>query len=228
MGENEMVSLWFVSHMMVCFCSGCFCNVFTDSPLLSSGCWFNCFFSVFFSRTNRQKLAAWQWQRESAETKQKHQYFSGSQATHHTGNNMKGKHTNVIGRVFPSKKCHRARRLNQHLWGKGTFPVLHQRYKKAHRLLTSAIRTSKRQYWTELCSEVDSDLWGRSYKTVTAKIKPHPMPSTTWPILLPKKLSWPYSLNRQNVYKILLLNGLLKERWYRHWPLRSCRTLTVS
>lgn len=68
-------------------------------------------------------------------------------------------------------QCHRARRQYQRARGRSTFVTLQTDFKNLRSQLKKAIKASKRRCWRDLCSEVDSNPWGRPYKTVMVKLK---------------------------------------------------------
>lgn len=70
-------------------------------------------------------------------------------------------------------KSNRARRLAQRARKKPSFAELEVAFKRARAELTKAIKCSKRQCWTALIEEVESDPWGRPYKVVMTKLRSH-------------------------------------------------------
>ena len=56
-------------------------------------------------------------------------------------------------------------------------------YAHTHKI---AIKTAKRKCWQDFCEEVDSDPWGRPYKTVMNKIKPRGTSTPSYPTFLDK------------------------------------------
>lgn len=81
------------------------------------------------------------------------------------------------------RECLKARRQHQRARKRDreTTEELRRNYEEKRRLLRNAINSSKRDYWKELCAEVDRDPWGRPYKTVMHRIKSLPATTPTCP-----------------------------------------------
>ncbi|XP_015120453.1 uncharacterized protein LOC107043446 [Diachasma alloeum] len=109
--------------------------------------------------------------------------ISGSNATKKADNIMKRlteacdatmsmKHTTNLHPVYwwndmvavRRKECNTARRFAHRGRKKPNFEDLEMRYKKARRKLSKAIKSSKKQSWSELLNKVERDPWGRPYK----------------------------------------------------------------
>ncbi|XP_023315674.1 uncharacterized protein LOC111693878 [Trichogramma pretiosum] len=67
--------------------------------------------------------------------------------------------------------CLRARRLAQRARGRPNEGACQASYASARRLLRAAIKTSKRLCWSELCDEVNEDVWGKPYETVMSRLR---------------------------------------------------------
>lgn len=80
--------------------------------------------------------------------------------------------------------CHRTRRQAQRARRRDDHDALRLRHHEARMALKRAIKDSKRRMWKELCEMVDSDPWGRPYKTVMAKLRSLPMVPPSCPVLL--------------------------------------------
>lgn len=84
------------------------------------------------------------------------------------------------------KECIRARRASQRGRKKPNSEELEAKYKGARGKLNKAIKSSKNRYLDNLREEVESDLWGRPYKAVMARLRCQPIPSPVSPALLKK------------------------------------------
>ena len=67
-------------------------------------------------------------------------------------------------------ECIHARRSYQRARGRSNFIAKQQAYQVARRQLKKAIRTSKREYFLDLCDSAELDPWGRAYKTVVKRL----------------------------------------------------------
>ena len=72
------------------------------------------------------------------------------------------------------RECLQARRQQQRARERTgpTYEQLKNFYEVKRKKLKVAIKTAKRKCWQDFCEEVDSDPWGKPYKTVMQKIKP--------------------------------------------------------
>nr|CAI5835809.1 unnamed protein product [Callosobruchus analis] len=59
-------------------------------------------------------------------------------------------------------------------------------YKKAKAALKKAIKSSKRVCFRKLCEEIDQDIWGKGYQTVTEKLRLRPRVTLTEEAILKK------------------------------------------
>uniref|UniRef100_A0ABD2WQL7 Reverse transcriptase domain-containing protein n=2 Tax=Trichogramma kaykai TaxID=54128 RepID=A0ABD2WQL7_9HYME len=69
------------------------------------------------------------------------------------------------------RSCIRARRLSQRSRGRQDEEAHSANYASARRLLRVAIKSSKRRCWSQLCDEVDSDVWGRPYRIAMSRLR---------------------------------------------------------
>ncbi|CAB0043767.1 unnamed protein product [Trichogramma brassicae] len=70
-----------------------------------------------------------------------------------------------------SLSCLRARRLAQRARGRAVEDARRADFAIARGRLRAAIEESKRRSWSDLCDEVDRDVWGRPYGTVMSRLR---------------------------------------------------------
>lgn len=101
-------------------------------------------------------------------------------------------------------QCKHARRLAQRARKRPTFPQLEMAFKEARSQLAKAIKHSKREGWTRLMAEVNSDPFGRPYRVVMSTIKTQSRQQPTCPmqlgeivaVLFPKQPAYDYPVPR--------------------------------
>lgn len=101
--------------------------------------------------------------------------------------------------------------LYQRAKGRSNHSSLQQNYKRAHSELKRVIKRSKIRCWSEVCSEIDNDPWGKTYQTVMARIKHTSMLSPTCLIhlrkivalLFPRQPDFEYGFENREVEEMI-------------------------